>query len=95
MERSGCHNYTNVLENGGFKAGKGSKAVFYHSDEDMQLLVHGDDLLALSSGSEPREDVEAKVRFEDRGMYWPGEPRCNGNESSRPYLTIQQRRQKR
>ena len=39
--------YNNVLENGGFKAGKGSTAVFYHSEEDMQLLVHGDDFLAL------------------------------------------------
>ena len=39
--------YINVLENGRFKAGKGSRAVFYDSEEDMHLLAHGDDSLAL------------------------------------------------
>ena len=33
------------------RRGKGSTAVFYHSEEDMQLLVHGDDLLALGDGA--------------------------------------------
>ena len=39
--------YANVLESGGFKAGKGSTAFFHHPEEDMKLLVHGDDFLAL------------------------------------------------
>ena len=41
-------NYTELLEQAGFKTGSSTTAIFYHEKEDMGVLVHGDDFLRLA-----------------------------------------------
>ena len=68
--------YTNVLENGGFKIGKGSTAEFYHPEQDMKMLVHGGNFLAL--GDEAAHPNLEKMLKQKYGLRIEG---CIGPES--------------
>jgi len=40
--------YTQLLTDAGFKVGVSNAAVFYSKEENIRLIVHGDDFMALS-----------------------------------------------
>ncbi len=45
---SGMGEYSKLLVDGEFKTGMASSAVFYHAEQNIRLLVHGDDFFVLA-----------------------------------------------
>ncbi len=58
----------------GFVRGKGNGSLFYHEEQDVRSLVHGDDFVAISDEmgiSWHREIVANRYVHKDRGTLGP------------------------